>query len=478
VSVARRIGGNMVAAVAGKALVAVAGLITLAIMTRELGTSDFGVVRTAQNFVLFAGALAHLGLHYVMVREVSVDEQHAKHIIASALCLRLIVAIGAMAVAIALAVFGPWNHTVLMALLIAAAGMLAFQGNEIITAVLQWRLSQTRATLAEVVGTVTATALTAILVTSAYFGVLTVTAVNSFGLMVTFLLAWYLANRLTPVGLAVDLRQWQRLASAGLPMALSSYLSLISLRGDTLLLSLLKPAADVGLYGVSSKIYEIGLQIPIIFSGLLMPTLSRSAANADPQVLRDQVTHGLHALIIVGVAIALALGFFAREIVVLLAGDGFASAAPAVQLMGVSLALAGYSTLLRYTAMAQQTQRQVLVADCVTTVISVCAYLFLIPRLSFVGAALGTLIAELVLIGGLLTIVARYLHALPWSNRNLRALGCGLVVGASLHFMRINGVPVLAMAATGAVIYPALLLATGAVTPTMLRALLTSSAKG
>jgi O-antigen/teichoic acid export membrane protein len=468
----------MVAAVGGKAIVAVAGLITLAIMTRELGTTDFGVVRTAQNFVLFAGALAHLGLHYVMVREVSVDERHAKHIIASALCLRLIVAIGAMAVAIALAAFGPWDHTVLMALLIAAVGMLAFQGNEMITAVLQWRLRQTRATLAEVVGTVVTTALTALLVASSYFGVLSMTAVSSFGLMVTFLLAWYLANRLTPVSLAVDLGQWRRLSAAGLPMAMSSYLSLISLRGDTLLLSLLKPATDVGLYGVSSKIYEIGLQIPIIFAGLLMPTFSRSAANATPQVLREQVTHGLHALIIVGVAIMLALGFFAREIVVLLAGEGFVSAAPAVQLMGVSLALAGYSTLLRYTAMAQQTQRQVLVADCVTTVIAVGAYLFLIPRLSFIGAALGTLVAELALIACLLSIVAKHLHALPWSNLSLRALACGLMAAAALHFMRINGVPVLAMAAAGTVIYAALLLATGAVSSTMLRALLPSTAKG
>jgi O-antigen/teichoic acid export membrane protein len=474
VSVASRIGSNMAAALVGKAIVAVAGLITVAIMTRHLGADGYGVLRIAQTFVLFAGTLAHMGLHYVMVREVAVDEQHARRIIGSALSLRLIVAAVALALAVAIAVFGPWNRTVLLALIIAAVGMVAYQSNEIITGVLQWRLSQGRAMLAEVVGTLVTLAGAAFVVLAGY-GVLSMTAVSSLGLVVIFLLAWYLANRLTPVGLVIDVPQWRRLAQAGLPIALSSYLSLISLRGDTLLLSLLKPAADVGLYGVATKIYEVGLQLPVIFGGLLMPVFARSAGN--PKVLREQLTLGLHALIIVGGAIVLTLAFFARDIIMLLTGDGFLAATPAVQLTGISLALASYSTVLRYAAIAQQRQQKVLVADFITTLLAVCAYLILISRMSFMGAVYGKLVGEIAIIICLLSIVRKDLHGLPWSNLNLRALISGVLAAAALYLMRLGGLPTLLVAALGAVIYGALLFLTGAVSPAMLRQLLTPAAK-
>jgi O-antigen/teichoic acid export membrane protein len=463
----------MAVALGGKVIVAIAGLMTVAIMTRHLGAAGYGILRTAQTFVLFAGTLAHLGLHYVMVREVALDEQHSARIVGSALSLRLIVAAVMLAIASALAVLGPWNGTVIVALLIAAVGMVAYQSNEIITAVLQWRLNQSRAMLAEIVGTLT-TMLGAVLVALAGYGVLSMTAVSSLGLVVTFLLAWYLANNLTPVGFVIDTQQWSRLARSGLPIALSSYLTLISLRGDTLLLSFLKPVADVGLYGVASKIYEVGLQLPVIFGGLLMPLFSRSAAN--PTALREQVTHGLHALIIVGIAIVLTLGFFGKEIITLLAGSDFVAATPAVQLTGASVALAGYSTLLRYAAIAQQQQQRVLVADVITTVVALCAYLILIPQLSFIGASLGTLVAEVALITCLLTIVGKGLHGLPWSNLSLRALGGGLISAGALYWMQHLGLPILVTAAVGAVLYAGLLLVTGAVSPLMIRTLLKPAA--
>ena len=65
-----------------------------------------------------------------------------------------------------------------------------------------------------------------------------------------------------------------------------------------------------------------------------------------------EATTGRYALIIVGGAIVLTLAFFARDIIMLLTGDGFLAATPAVQLTGISLALASYSTVLRYAAIA------------------------------------------------------------------------------------------------------------------------------
>jgi hypothetical protein len=76
-----------------------------------------------------------------------------------------------------------------------------------------------------------------------------------------------------------------------------------------------------------------------------------------------------------------------------------------------------------------------------------------------------------------LIIVRKDLHAMPWSNLNLRALISGVLAAAALYLMRLGALPTLLVAALGAVIYAALLFLTGAVSPAMLRQLLTPAAK-
>jgi len=468
-SIARRIGVNMAAAFIGKVLVAVAGLMTVAVMTRHLGASNYGILRTAQTFVLFAGTLAHFGLQLIMARDVAVHESRAAQIVGAALGMRMFIAILMLAAGVVIASFLPWSTSVVLAILLAAVGMAAYQSNEVVTAVLQWRLSQGRAMAAEVIGTFV-TLLGAAVVAYAGFGVLAMTAVSSLGLVVTFLLAWSFANRLTPVRPRIDLEEWRRLGRAGLPIALSSYLTLISLRGDTLLLSFLKPVTDVGLYGVASKIYEVGLQLPVIFGGLLMPLFARVATDAIK--LHEQLTHALHALVVVGIAIALTLVFFAREIVWLLAGPGFVAASTAVQLTGISVALAGYSTVMRYAAIAQERQRQLLIADVIITAGALCAYLVFIPRWSYVGAALGTLAAEVIAIACVTVIVGRGLKALPWSNLNLRAMLAGAASALLMLWLQQNDAALIVRVLACAGSYSVLLLVSGAISPSMLRTVL------
>jgi len=464
----------MMAAFVGKVIVAIAGLLTVAIMTRHLGAANYGILKTAQTFVLFAGALAHMGLHYVMLREVAIHEDRATRIVGSALAARLAIAAVLLAVACVVAIFTSWSTTVLIAIGLAAVGMVASQGNEIVSAVLQWRLSQGRAMFAEVLGALVVLFGSAAIAYLGY-GVLAMTAISSAGLVIAFVLAWYLASRLTTVRLVFDKEQWRGLLRAGLPIGASFYLLIISLRSDTLLLSFLKPAADVGLYGVASKIYEVSLQLPLIFGGLLMPMFSRAAAN--PPMLREQLTQALHVMVMVGIGIVLALGLFSSEIVALLAGPQFASAAAAVQITGASVALAGYSLMLRHAVMAQERQRQLLLADVFITLSALTAYLLFIPRLSFIGAALGTLTTEVVSIVCLHLVVGKALDKLPGSLRMVSALVAGVLAGAAIYYMKRMGLPVLLVAVLGAVSYCALLMLTGALNMTMLRMVLTSTSR-
>jgi O-antigen/teichoic acid export membrane protein len=362
-----------------------------------------------------------------------------------------------------------WNRTVLAAIGIASVGVIAYQGSELITCVLQWRLRQGRAMLAEAIGAVAALAAASVAALLGC-GVLVMTATTSLGLVIAFVLAWILAAQLTTVRPRIDLATSRDLIRLGLPVAISACFSFVTLRSDTLLLSIFKTPTDVGLYGIATKIYEVGLQLPILMGGLLMPLFARSAAQ--PLQLREQIGHALHALTIVGIAIVLALGFFAEDIVILLAGPAFAAGAPAVRIAGVSLALAGFSAVLRYAAIAQEQQARLMRVDGVVMIIAVAGYLLLIPRLSFIGAALGTLVAEVASIAGSLWVVGRSIGGLPLPRFALRALLAGGIAGGALILLRTGPLPLLVDALLGAATYMALLLITGGLKAQLVKDLL------
>lgn len=472
-NVARKIGANMAAAVGGKAIIAVTGVATVAIMTRQLGVADYGILRTALTFVLFPATFANLGLNYIMLREVAVDTARADRIVSAALGLRLVAGALFLAAGLGVTFLIPWSPLVRLTILIASVGMLAYIGNEIVTGVLQWQLRQELAILAEVLGAV-ATLAGVVLATRLGLGVLAMTTVSTVGFLVTFLLAWSLAARLRSVRPIVDREIWWLLVRPGLPLAASAWFTLVSLRGDTLLLSLMKPAAEVGFYGVATKIYEVGLQLPILFGGLLMPLFARSAN--DPGRLRTQIAGALHVLVVVGIAIVLALGFFARDIVMLLAGPAFVPSTLAVQIAGVSLALAGVSAALRYAAVAQGRQMRLMVIDGVTAALAVITYVCLIPTWSFVGAAAGTLVVEVIMVTSLSVLVGKGVGGICWPTHLLRTLLAGVLAAAGIALLRETSLNVWVLGGCAAALYGGLLLVTGALTPAQLRTVLVKPA--
>src|SRR5580704_16283536 len=202
-NVARRIGANMVAAVGGKAIIALTGVATVAIMTRQLGVADYGVLRTALTFVLFPATFANLGLNYIMLREVAVDPARADRIVSAALGLRLVAGVLLLAAGWGITFLIPWSPLVRWTILIASIGMLAYIGNEIVTGMLQWQLRQELAMVAEVVGAVLTLA-GAVLVAKLGLGVLSMTSASTAGFLLAFLLAWVLAARLRSVRPIVD----------------------------------------------------------------------------------------------------------------------------------------------------------------------------------------------------------------------------------------------------------------------------------
>jgi O-antigen/teichoic acid export membrane protein len=460
-SLLRSLAANMAAVVSGKAMTAVAGLMTIMVLTRHLGPTEFGYYRTVLTYCAFAAVLADCGLYMINLREMSRAGADPRRVAGNALALRFVSTGAILLAAAAVAWATPYDLTVKWGVLIGAAIYTCLQASDFLISVFQSVLKQGRNAVAEVVGAIVTLIAVWILATTRS-GALPMLGATLLGAVLAMGISWRLAHRLVPFRLSFDVALWRQFLVAGLPIAGAQILGMAMLRGDSLLLSFYQPAADVGLYGVPSKLFEIATSIPYQFAGLMMPALTAGARNGGQEfgrALRNAVDVGA----VYGVGAILALALFAPQILTLMAGAAFAAGAPALVLTSFAIALAGMTHILRFALVACERPRFVLVGDFVACVCAFVAYFALIPGYSFIGAAMGTVVAEVAALICMLVGLKRAGRPLPSFTNPAKAVVSGGIAAAAMVLLTRLELPWLLTLVIGGALYLAGLALTRAI---------------
>lgn len=451
-SLVRSLAANMAAIVSGKAMTAIAGLTTIMVLTRHLGPTEFGYYRTVLTYCAFAAVLADCGLYMINLREMSRTGVDAARMAGNALTLRFVSTGGVLLVAAAIAWATPYDLTVKRGVLIGAAIYTCLQASDFLISIFQSVLKQGRNAISEAIGALVTLAAVWVLATTRA-GALPMLGATLLGAALALSISWRMAHRLVPFRLSFDLTLWRQFLVAGLPIGAAQILGMAMIRGDTLLLSLYQPAADVGLYGVPAKLFELVTSIPYLFAGLMMPALTAGAQSSNRQEFARVLGNAVDVGAVYGVGAILTLALFAPQILTLLAGSAFMAGAPALVIISFAIALAGMTHILRFALVACERPRLVLVSDSAACVFAFAAYFSLIPRYSFIGAALGTVIAEIAALICMLYGLKRAGRKMPSFMNPAKAVVSGAVsVGAMLLLGRFD-LPWLLTLVIGGAIY-------------------------
>jgi O-antigen/teichoic acid export membrane protein len=473
-SVSQRLTYNMAFAVAGRVASALIGLATTAMMTRHLGPELFGVYRTASAWAVLGCTLANLGLSMVTLREIAVPGRDAARTVGTALTVRVVLGLGSVALTSLLLALIPspdpgHAHQLVLATAVAGLGSVATLGNEIVTTIFQNALAQAKATIAELAGGLAMLAGVTLAVTLDG-GLIHIVAASTAGLLTTFVVSAVLADSIKPVRFYFDPGIARMLIVLGLPVFLSEALGMITLRLDTVTLSLLSTPPEVAFYGVASKLREIGSKIPFMFGAFLLPVFVRLADQ--PLMFEKRVADALLATWIFSVAGMLALGCFAGELVAGIAGGSFAPAATCVQVSGLALAATSLVAILNAAALAMNRAHGIVKNHLVGAVVTLGGFAILIPLLGAVGAALAVAAGEVVFMVTMLFLAGiKGLPQLPW--RKFAGVGAvGSVTAAAVMGGRAIELPGYVLMFAAAVVYPVLLVLTGLLDPAQLRGLI------
>jgi O-antigen/teichoic acid export membrane protein len=411
-TVPQRVLANTLVQLAGKALVALAALAVVRLAADYLGVHAFGELAIVLAFIPVLLVASDLGVTTVLAREVAKDPSRAERLGGTLLAVRLAGSAAVFGVFLTVLPFLPYAREVKVGLAVAAAGVVFTSAGAFTAPFFQVNL---RLEYVAVLDALTA-ALTVALVAAAvaldlgFYGVVAAFPVVA---LVGCAASFALSRRFWRVNVRVAWADARPLVADALPVGLVIVLGLLHFKVDSLMLSVLKPPEDVGIYTVAFRFVEQALVVPALFMAAVFPILTRAlhGSRADAEAVIGKSSRFLVLL-----AVPLAAGTFvlARPLVVLVGGADLAAAAEPLRILAPAIVFVFANAVFAGVLLALNRRRELIAASFAGLAINVALNAYFIPAYGYNGAAATTVVSE-ALGFGFVFVLAR--QAFPFSLR-------------------------------------------------------------
>lgn len=401
----QKVAFNTAIQIVGKVVSVCFTLLTVSLLTGYLGVAGFGRYIYLLTWLVLFSSLADWGTNTIGARELA--KNSSPGLLGKLLVLKAafsIVAIGGLLL-------------VLPAPLAVLALFLLFKmGRDYLAMIWQARLEMHKTAITDVVA-------------SGLIFLISWLFVQRGGGVNQLLLAYFLATFLALIlGIALIYRQTELqfnfsfteirpLLAEILPMGGILLMFTMDNKIDTLMLGMIKGSEAVGIYGIAYRVYDVLILGAAFLMNALLPVFSRwQNLNRWGSRLERAYQQAFDLLLVGGLLLAVGVYFGAPLLVGLLAGGRFAEFYPAVgvmRLLTVAVFLAYLNHLTGYTIVALGKQRPYFFVALASLVFNVAVNLVVIPRYSFYGAAVVTILTEALVLTITTGFICKLLHFAP-----------------------------------------------------------------
>jgi O-antigen/teichoic acid export membrane protein len=437
------------------------------LLLRHLGVVDFGRFVTVTALLGIVAGVTDAGLTAVGGREMAVRTRGSDRdvLLQNLIALRLITTVLGVGGAVVFAVVAGYGATLVYGVLLGGLGILLLNAQSMMMMPLWVGLRFVALTVSEVgrqlltlVGIAILVAVGATLLP--FFAVQV--GVGAVLVAVTPLLVGT-ATGLVP---RFDWPTCRMLVREALPLALAFAMSVIYFRLLVILISLLEPGVETGLFATSFRVFEVLLLAPTLVLSAALPVLS-VAGHEDEERLRYSLQRLSEVSLTVAALLALVVAILA-EPALRLVDEEYVDAAPVLRVQAIALVPLFLVQTWQLALIAVRGQRAMVIANGTALAVVLALGLLLIPRWGADGAAWAAVAAEATLACMLFVLLRRSRPgatprlAFTWKVAAAAAAGAAALL--------VPGLPALATAALAVVAFAVVAFATRVVPPELLRA--------
>ena len=444
------------------------------IVPRSLGAQGTGVFTLSVAASQMIGVFIGLGMAPLLVREISINRERAPRLLATAIVLRLALAVPALG---ALALLARLAH---------------FEGDELVGLYLGWGVAAVYALYGPFQAALQAIERMQYL---AYSDVITKTGVIVISIVLVLVGLGAISLLSTTVAVMAGVLvlnfvwirryfhlQWRVTASdvrnlvmdslpyCGFAIFFNFYLWI-----DSLMLGVMTSVQVVGWYGMPTKLFGTLMFLPVILSTAWLPRLAAAHRQESDEPLSEAARSPLEIVVALSLPVCAGVILLAGPVIHFLYGPDFDQSAPIMTLLALSVPPMYLNIMVNQVLVAANRQMVWTKAMGVACVVNPALNLILIPYFQRthgnggIGAGLSLLITELVL-AGIAVVAVRSCFRGSFVGRTVRAAAATAgMAGAMLLAQQFGFV---AQLVVGLLVYPLLAWGFRVVAPDELRQLL------
>lgn len=387
---------NTISQIIGK--IATSGTMVLVsfIIARSLGATGYGDFVKITTFVAFFYLLSDFGLNTAYLE--LADKKNSE---GSLLVLRCCIGLLLIFVCISILSFLPGTtiqgYTPLVKLcIILYSGTILFQS--LITtgnAFFQQKLRYDLSTLASFTGSL----ITLILVISIYAAgasnliLYTLIGLCTYGIIAGISLL--LAKKITPsLTLSFDRTLMKRYVVIAFPLGLTLLCNVVYFHADSIILTLFRTTAEVGIYGFAYKVFELPLVIPTFFMNAVFPLLLVSRKSGDMDAFARQTKKS--ALILFFSSLVIGTGGFLLAPYLELVNVDFQLSILPLRILLVSLPIFYLTSITMWVLIALKKRVALFIIYLLSMMVNIGMNILLIPAFGYLASAWITVGSEAV----------------------------------------------------------------------------------
>ncbi|MBI2436376.1 MAG: flippase [Candidatus Magasanikbacteria bacterium] len=393
-SLIKQLAHNTLSQIVGKIISTFLGLLAIGMMTRYLGTEQFGWYITAITFLQFIGILTDFGLVPVTAQMMSEPEFDKTQLFKNLLSYRFFTALVFWIIAPFVALLFPYPIEVKIAISFTTISFLCISINQTLTGLYQHRLKMHIPAIAEIVGRIVLVGGLWGLIhyQRGFLPVMIVITVSSVAYMLTMLLN---AHKEIPLGFAFDKHIWKSITLKMWPIAIAIIFNVVYLKGDILLLSFFRSQTEVGIYGAAYRVIDIVAQTAMMVMGVMLPLLTYSWSRNEREDFAHRYQLSFDTMMLMALPIMAGMILLADKIMILVAGQEFAESGNALRILAIAVFGVFLGSVFGHTSVAINKQKKTLWIFISAAILTLIGYLVFIPRYGMYGAAWMTVFSEL-----------------------------------------------------------------------------------
>jgi len=386
---------NFISLSGGELLSKGIAFITTIYLARVISPEGFGILGYATAFVSYFLLFIDFGFDVISVKEIANDKSVISKYINNIISFRILLASAIFLVLSVVVLF--INETLIIKLALLITGLNLFVQSFATEFVFQATEKINYLSIKVVVKNIIILILVLIFVKS----ISDVLVVVGISILANLIMSIWLFKKYTKLFAkftwSIDRAFLKSLFLESFPLIISSFMITIYYNLDMVMLGNIKTQTEVGIYNAAYKIFMIGLIPLAAIVRIFLPSLSK-VDNKDE--LKNTILNYGIMLLLTGIMIAIPIFLLSSEIIGLIYGHEYVGSVIPLTILALNILVISVNVFLGNPLTVWGKQKQYSVAITFGAIVNILLNLIFIPKYSYNGAALATLMSEVVVFVG------------------------------------------------------------------------------